>query len=1027
MALSSDPGMTPEAPVETPAATPAAPRAQAVSPLRRFGLAVLLLSLLAGICAPFFIDPIAHNAPRARGGEVSFARWGPLTAPVELKGDWRMVWRSAPAPGASLILAVPGPWAGRHANGPTLPELGAVSYQLKVRGLPAGHYTLYVRQGFHARRVLVNGRVISQVGHFAVTAGQTADAHRAQDVTFDTDGSDLDLAVDIASFHHRDNGLSDAPILGLADAMSRWAALDWMQGVLLVSALLLLAAYGLVVFLFRPRERASLYFGIACLLLLPFGAQTAHDDLIALAAPGLSLNLLLAGQYLTSAAAISAALAYVRALYPKETPAWPYWILQALNAARLALYGYLAILGDTVLLSRASQYASAYRTLAFVAMLAFVIAACVRRRDGAFVFLFGLGSFVVALIYTDVVANADLPQVLGHSLVPVASLLLLFSQLLILAERWSSAIDAAEQSNTDLRRLLDINISISSEMQLGALLKKIVSVTSAVIHADRSSLFLHDERTGELASAVAEGVEGGDLRFPADAGLAGWSFTEGRAVNLADAYADPRFNRTVDAATGYRTRSVLTVPVTTRDGRRVGVMQALNHQDRSSFGDGELERMSAFAAQAAIAIENATLFTEVAAERNYNESILASMSSGVITLDREARVAKLNPAACAILSVSPEAAGASASLLLTGDNAWLMDEITGVYADGRPKTLLDADVLTASGEKISANLSIVPLLTEQGNAGLLVIIEDITQGKRLQGAMRRFMSQDVVDQILGREDEVLFGAACDASVLFADIRGFTTLAERLEPRDTVQMLNEIFTELFEAVAGSGGMLDKFIGDALMAVYGAPLTTGRDAANAVESALAMQGAIAAINASRRARNLAEIKLGVGIASGEMVAGAIGSPKRMDYTVIGDPVNLASRLEGITKVYGAAVVICEDTAKAVEGLHPLRELDTIRVRGRSRPARIFQVLSDERPVAAEALAAYARGRQALAAGHWIQAAEAFEIALAADPADGPSILMLQRARDLVRQPPPADWDGVWVSAEAEWSAGTTAAAP
>ncbi|HLZ73861.1 adenylate/guanylate cyclase domain-containing protein [Phenylobacterium sp.] len=1011
----------------TPSAAPAATRPPgAASPLRRFALAVLLLTLLAGICAPFFIDPIARHAPQAHGGQVSFARWGPLSAPIELKGEWRMVWRSAPAPGAAFLLPVPGPWAGRHMGGPTggpagavaLPELGAASYQLRLRDLPAGHYALYVRQGFHARRILVDGKVISEVGRYAAVADQAADAHRAQEVSFDTDGADVDLAIDVANFHHRDNGLSDAPILGLADPMARWIALDWLQSVLLVSALLLLAAYGLVVFLFRPRERASLYFGVSCLLLLPFGAQTAHDDLIALAAPALSLNVLLAGQYLTSAACISAALAYVRALYPRESPAWPYWILQALNAARLALYVGLAFVGDTVLLSRASQYASAYRTIAFVCMLIAVIAACVRRRDGAMVFLFGLGSFVLALIYTDVVANADLPQVLGHSLVPVASLLLLFSQLVILAERWSGAIDAAEQSNMDLRRLLDINISISSEMQLGALLKKIVSVTSAVIHADRSSLFLHDERANELASAVAEGVEGEGLRFPADAGLAGWSFTQGQAVNLPDAYADPRFNRAVDAATGYRTRSVLTVPVTTRDGRRVGVMQALNHQDRASFGEGELERMSAFAAQAAIAIENATLFTQVAAERNYNESILSSMSSGVITLDREARVAKLNPAASAILRVSPEAAeGASATALLTGDNAWLMDEIVAVSAGGQPKTLLDADVRTVGGEKISANLSIVPLRTEQETAGLLIIIEDITQGKRLQGAMRRFMSQSVVDQVLGREDEVLFGSACDASVLFADIRGFTSLAERLEPRDTVAMLNEIFTELFEAVAASDGMLDKFIGDALMAVYGAPLSSGRDAQNAVESALAMQAAIAGINAARKGRGQPGIALGIGIASGEMVAGAIGSPKRMDYTVIGDSVNLAARLETATKDYGASIIVCEDTAAACQGVRPLRELDTLRVRGRERPARIFQVLTAERPVGAKTLAAYARGRAALADGHWIQAAEAFEDAVAADPTDGPSLLMLQRAQTLVRQPPPADWDGVWAPAEAQ----------
>jgi adenylate cyclase len=496
-------------------------------------------------------------------------------------------------------------------------------------------------------------------------------------------------------------------------------------------------------------------------------------------------------------------------------------------------------------------------------------------------------------------------------------------------------------------------------------------------------------------------------------------------VNLPDAYADPRFNRQVDAATGYQTQSVLTVPVTTRDGRRVGVMQALNHQDRSSFGEGEVERMSAFAAQAAIAIENATLFAEVAAERNYNESILRSMSSGVITLDRDARVAKLNVAACTILGVSPEAAGgAEARVLLTGENAWLMDEIETVSASGRPKTLLDADVRTVRGDTISANLSIVPLMTEHEPVGLLILIEDITEGKRLQGAMRRFMTQKVVDQIMGREDELLFGSACQASVLFADIRNFTAHAEGLGPRDTVEMLNEIFTDLFEAVSASDGVLDKFIGDAVMAVYGAPLSSGRDALNAVESAVAMIGMIGAINERRRSRGLSDISLGIAVATGEVIAGTIGSPKRMDYTVIGDSVNLASRLEAITKVYQVGIVICEDTAQAVGEAQTLRELDTIRVRGRQRPVRIFQVMTEGAAVSALALEAYARGRAALGEGRWADACAAFEAAVAAAPGDRASALMLERARILIDHPPPAGWDGVWDSAEAPWAAGQSA---
>ena len=1001
-------------------APPDGPAYSGPSPARRFIFAVVVLSLLSALCAPFFIDLVANDAPRARGGVVSYASWGPLSQPVELKGEWRLTWHTAPAPGASLPIQVPGEWVGAEVAGKTLPEGGAASYHLLIRDLPPGRYTLYVPSLFGAMRIIANDRELSSRGRYGLTPETSKYPFRSQQVVIDTDGSDLRLRIDMSTFQHRDNGLKKAPMLGLSEPMDRWITLDWLQTLLLVTALLLLACYGLVVFLFRPLERASLYFGLACICLLPFAALLAHDNLLTVAMPSLSLNTMLVGQFLTSAAAVGFALAYVRALYPRETPRIPYLIMQGLNLLRLGAYVAVGAMGDTVLLSQASQMAASYRTLAFVCMLAVVIAAVVRRREGALVFFFGLGGFVAALIYTDVVNNAGVEPVFGTNLVPVGSLLLLFSQLLILAERWSTAIDTSEQTSMDLRRLLDINISISSEMQLAALLKKIVTVTTKVVHADRTSLFLYDQRTDELASVVAEGVQESEIRFPAKSGLAGWCFAQGEPVNLKDAYQDPRFNQEVDKATGYRTTSVLTVPVTTRDGQRVGVMQALNRQEGVSFSAGEVERMSAFAAQAAIAIENATLFNQVASERNYNESILRSMSSGVITLDREARVAKLNAAACTILGVSEEvASGAGAHLLLSGRNAWLMDEIGGVNASGRPKTLLDADLVTARGDTISVNLSIVPLLLDGEQAGLLIIVEDISEGKRLQGAMRRFMTQNVVDQIMGREDELLFGAACQATVLFADIRNFTGMAEQLGPRDTVDMLNEIFTDLFEAVASSDGMLDKFMGDALMAVYGAPISSDRDPVNAVDSAVAMSSMLVAINKRRAARGGVDLRLGVGIASGEVVAGTIGSPKRMDYTVIGDSVNLASRLEKITKDYGVGIVIYEATARAVGNAHPMRELDIIKVRGRQRPERVFQVLTAEAALSPATLEAYERGRASLNAGRWDEAIAAFEAAVATSPDDRPSILMLQRARLLSRQPPAANWDGDWGTYEA-WAA-------
>ena len=997
-----------------------APRAPTLSA----GAARLLSSLaavfvLCALCAPLFVDTVDHSAPKARGGVLDLSRAGPLTRPIELGGVWTLVWRSGapgPAIGSARPAVVPGIWSDKGPDGTTLPSQGAGSYRLRLTGLRPGRYILYVPTVHAASRVAADGRVLSEWGVAGTSAAATQSTVRSHDVAIDVQASTLDLRLDISAYHERNSGIDGAPLFGLAKPMSRWITLHWLRGLLLLTSALILACYGLVVFVFRRRERSWLYFSAATFSLIPVLGVFAHDNLMLVVLPDMSLLTMRMIEYLTVVVALGTVVAYTDQLFPEESPRWPFRFVQAIVALDFVAFSVAALTGGPMALSAVSYWSLWVRIGCLVYVLAIVLAATIRRRDGAVVYLVGMTVFFFAMMYIDLVTNGFLPRsMVSLDVMPLGMLVMLFSQIVIMAERWARAIGSAEETSGELRQLLDVNVAIASEIHLEALLRRIVQVTSQILRADRSSLFLYDTRTDELWSMVAEGVESRQIRFPSASGLAGDSFTRQSAINVIDAYADNRFNQQIDQATGFRTRGVLTAPVTSRDGRRLGVMQAFNRLDGQPFSETDVARLTAFGAQAAVAIENATLFAEVASERNYNESILRSMSSGVVTLDRELRFAKLNAAACMILGVEPEAAGDPATQAkLVENNPWLVPEIVAVAESGRPKTLLDADMTTVRGDVISVNLSIVPLIGEEGQAGLLVIVEDISEGKRVQSAMRRFVTQEVVDRIIGREDELLFGAACEASVLFADIRNFTTLAEKLNPRDTVDMLNEIFTELFEAVAGNDGVLDKFIGDAIMAVYGAPLSSGRDPANAVASAVAMIGMIGGINEKARARGLAEVRLGVGVGSGEVVAGTIGSPKRMDYTVIGDPVNLASRLESITKVYKVGVVICDTTARAVDGKYALRELDLIKVRGRSRPERIFQVLTGDAPLTRAALDAYAGGREALAARRWADAVEAFEAAAAAAPDDGPSALMLARARVLAQTPPAADWDGVWDAA-------------
>lgn len=982
---------------------------------RRLWFGILVLGLMLALCAPMFVDLIARSAPQPVAGEISYRDWGPLTAPVELNGQWRLTWLGGggvPAGAEEALVPVPGSWAGaRTRGGRSLPGPGAASLRLTIRDLPPGRYTLHIPITYAADRVFIDGRLIEHRGTMGATAASTVYDLRSHEISFEKGGRPLALRVDLAAALHRDSGFADPPVFGLAEPMRRWIALEWIKDLLFHSALLLLALNGLVAYLFRPQDRASLYLALVGLFLIPGTAILSYDNILLLALPGLSFRAQLTLQYLATTAGLAAFLAYSQALFPQEMPRRLFRALAAIVAAYFVGLAIALLASNTLV---ASQIAVSWPVVCGATLLGItgvVMRAAWRGRNGALVFLLGLGIFTFFAISAAIAMAGLMPAsaLLGAKSMPLGMLMLLFSHFVVVAERSTLAIVSAEQINDDLRELIEVNSAITSEIQLDVLLARIIEVTSRILNADRSTLLLHDERTGELWSLVAEGLTTREIRMSATAGLAGHAFTTGEAVNVANAYTDPRFNREIDSATDYRTRAILTMPVVARDGRRLGVMQALNRRDGRPFSADDEKRMVAFAAQAAIAIDNATLFAEVVASRNYNESILRSMSSGVVTLDRDAEIGKLNAAASQILGIPADMLeGVNARALLAETNPWLIAEIDAVSATGERKSLIDVDLLAGGGRIVSANITIVPLLSENGPVGLLLLIEDISEGKRMQSAMRRFMTQKVVDQVLSRGDDLLFGTACRASILFADIRNFTSMAEALSPRETVDMLNEAFTDFFEAVAASDGVLDKFIGDAIMAVYGAPLTTGRDPENAVESAVQMLRALDLLNWRRSERALPPLRLGVGVATGEVVAGTIGSPKRMDYTVIGDSVNLSARLQDLTKAYGVEILVCEETAAAVASRYRLRELDLITVRGRQRPSTVFQVLLDGSD---DMLAAYAQGRDCLLRRDWSGAIAAFEQALALDHDDRPSQLMRDRALALAADPAEANWNGVW----------------
>ena len=567
---------------------------------------------------------------------------------------------------------------------------------------------------------------------------------------------------------------------------------------------------------------------------------------------------------------------------------------------------------------------------------------------------------------------------------------------------------------------LDVVADVTSELELGSLLAKVMAEATRMLSADRSTLFMNDAKTNELFSRVAMGDGIGEIRLPNTAGIAGAVFSSGETINIPYAYADLRFNPAFDKQTGYFTRSILCVPVVNKDGKVIGVTQVLNKRG-GPFTYEDEQRLKAFTAQVSIALENAKLFEDVQNMKSYNESMLLSMSNAVITSDEDGVIVTCNRAGTRILRIpESEIIGQKVEDFFSGDNAWVQERVQTVEETLEQEELMDAELHVqnddGSVEKLSVNLTVLPLQdSEMKRLGTMVMLEDISSEKRMKSTMSRYMDPGVADQLMEGGEDILGGKSTEATILFSDVRSFTTLTESLGAQGTVAMLNEYFTIMVDIITEEGGMLDKFIGDAIMAAFGIPLAHDDDEDRAVRATIRMITELWEWNKVREARGEMPIDHGVGLNTGMIVSGNIGSPKRMDYTMIGDGVNLAARLESACKQYSAHILISEFTRAKLRGTYRMRDVDLVVVKGKTEPVGVYEVLDyhndDTFPNLMDAVNYFNAGVKDYRAGNWEKAVKDFHESLKANPKDKLAETYIGRCEHLMEEPP-EDWNGVWV---------------
>jgi PAS domain S-box-containing protein len=529
-----------------------------------------------------------------------------------------------------------------------------------------------------------------------------------------------------------------------------------------------------------------------------------------------------------------------------------------------------------------------------------------------------------------------------------------------------STLDALQHERERLSTLYHIAQELNTALDRDDLLGRVMSRLIDVVRADRGYLMLWDDAEGRLRFAAARGSDGQVLREN-DFGLSGgvveqvWRTQE--PLLTVDAQSDDRLRERVSIV-AYGIRSVMCAPMRVR-GHAVGLVYVDSRNQAALFDAAHLDLLAAFCNQAAIAIDNARLFAdlrrrirEISAMKSYTDDIFGSIASGVVTADTLGSITAFNRAAERIFGLAGElAVGRPYPEVLAGLGSAELSELMR-RATVEHEVTLGREMVRAlpGGGEVSLRLNVSPLRAGEGEGeplGVAMVVDDLTelrrsqrQAEEIQRLFGRYVHPAVVRQLLADPAAVnLGGETREISVIFADIRGYTRLAEAQAPGELVRILNQYLDILTAAVWREEGTLTMFIGDALMAIFNAPLPQSDHALRAVRAAWAMREALEH-HSGGLGPDAPAVEYGIGVHTGLAVVGNIGARDRLqNYTAIGDAVNTAQRLQA-----GASanqILLSAATYMEAMAILHAHELEPMLLKGKTRPLSVYQLDGLQQP--------------------------------------------------------------------------------
>ncbi|MBT3713190.1 MAG: GAF domain-containing protein [Anaerolineae bacterium] len=508
---------------------------------------------------------------------------------------------------------------------------------------------------------------------------------------------------------------------------------------------------------------------------------------------------------------------------------------------------------------------------------------------------------------------------------------------------------AFEEEHSNLVALSNISQMVNSSLEVDEVLRIAMDTVVKMINAERGFLMLRD---GENAMTIrtARNWEQESINSKESSPsrtIIGRVIESGKAILTTDAQEDPRFGGQ-ESIIAHNMRSILCVPLKVKNDL-IGVIYADNRIRSGIFTEASRSLLISFANQVAIAIENARLFTslrhtlaEVTELKNLMDNIFSSIASGVITADIQDQITLCNKAAEAIIGqATPEIVGQQLDQIIPSIAENILPYLATMRETNEPITDLEINHILPDRGSVDWRLNLSPLKdANQTTQGVAIVLDDLTERKALEAQRRLFerMVSPAVIQQIDPDSLRMDGKRTEITILFADIRGFTSFSEKQTPEKLVSVLNRYLAAAAEAVLDEEGTVDKFLGDAVMAWFNAPLPQKDHTLRAVRTALAIRNAIEKLYLELPPE--AQLGFGVGIHYGEAVLGLIGTEKKLEYTAIGDSVNTAKRVQENSQKN--QILISEDAYKRVKKHIYVDKLDALNVKGKRRPIKVYEVL-------------------------------------------------------------------------------------